>query len=131
MIHYWAKNLHIATVAFNIGFFLLRYYWMINNSRLTRKRWVRSLSVFNDTLLLIAGIALAILISKYPFQAHWLTAKLAGLLVYIALGSIALTYGRNKTLRVITGFLALLSIAYIVMVARYRTADILGMLGIL
>ncbi|OOZ36196.1 SirB2 family protein [Solemya velesiana gill symbiont] len=124
MIHYWAKNLHIATVAFNIGFFLLRYYWMINNSRLAKKRWVRNISVFNDTLLLIAGITLAILISQYPFQAHWLTAKLAGLLVYIFLGSIALTYGRYKSLRIVTGLLALVSVAYIVMVARYRTADI-------
>ncbi|MES9869118.1 MAG: SirB2 family protein [Sedimenticola sp.] len=130
MIHYWIKNLHIATVAFNIGFFLLRYYWMLNNSRLARRRWVRNLSVFNDTLLLIAGITLAILISQYPFQAQWLTAKLVGLLVYIFLGSIALTYGRSKGIRTVTGLLALLSVAYIVLVARYRTPDIPRLLGL-
>jgi len=130
MVYYWIKGLHVSTVAFNIGFFILRYYWMAQGSPLASKRWVRKLSVFNDTLLLIAGISMAVVSSQYPFQAPWLTAKLLGLLAYILLGTLALKRGRYKSVRIISGALALLCAAYIVAVATYRTPDIFSALGL-
>jgi len=36
-----------------------------------------------DSLLLLAGIALALIIRQYPFRDAWLTAKLLALIAYI------------------------------------------------
>lgn len=120
MIYYWIKTLHIGTVLFTISFFTLRLIWMLNRSGLVNRSWVRRLSQFNDTLLLLAGIALALLSQQYPFVAPWLTAKLVALLVYIVLGMYALKWARSRQIRLYCGVLALACVGYIVSVALTR-----------
>ena len=115
------KLLHLVTVAFNIGFFLMRYFWMLQEPTRVQQTWVRIISVSNDTLLLIAGIALVVMSHQYPLQLTWLNAKLIGLLFYIILGSLALKRGRTRSARAVYGILALICVGYIVVVARYRT----------
>lgn len=121
MIYYWVKLLHLSTVTFTIGFFLLRFYWVILGSSLARANWARKLSQFNDSLLLAAGITLAILSRQYPFQADWLTAKLEALLLYILFGTLAINRGRNRRMRLVSGVLALACVGYIVSVALTRS----------
>lgn len=112
---------HVSTVVFTIGFFALRFFWMLYYPGWVRKRWVRHLSVLNDTLLLTAGITMAIILHQYPFQFSWLTAKLVALLVYILLGMHALHFGKSKKSRTLSGILALLTVGYIVAVALTRS----------
>ena len=95
MTYYWIRQLHIATVVFNICFFSLRFYWMLNRPALAQTPWVRRLSQFNDTLLLAAGIAMAVMSRQYPFEAPWLTTKLLVLILYILLGTMALRLGKT------------------------------------
>jgi len=121
MTYYWIKQLHIATVAFTICFFAIRFYWMLRQPERLRRRWVRQLSMWNDILLLTAGIIMVIMSRQYPFSSPWLTAKLVLLLVYIVLGSLTLKYGRTRRLRSLFGILALCTIFYIVSVALTRT----------
>ncbi len=121
MTYYWIRLLHIATVVFTTGFFALRFYWMLFSPHLLERHWVRTLSVSNDTLLLIAGITLAIKSQQYPFQAAWLSAKLIALLLYIVLGSLALKRGKTRQERTIYGILALICVSYIIAVALNRT----------
>jgi len=120
MTYYWIRQLHIATVIFTITFFALRYYWMLFRPHLSKQRWVRVLSVVNDTTLLCAGIAMAVMSQQYPLQAPWLTAKLIGLLAYIVLGTLALKRAKSRPIRIVTGGLALVSAGYIVSVALTR-----------
>lgn len=121
MLYYWIKTLHVSTVIFTIGFFTLRFVWMLEGSRLFNHRWVRRISQINDTLLLMAGIGLAVMSRQYPFSAPWLTAKLAALLLYITLGMLAFKWGRSRRARALFGLLALITAAYIVSVALTRT----------
>lgn len=121
MIYYWIKTLHVSTVIFTIGFFTLRFVWMLNRSRLFNHRWVRLISQVNDSLLLIAGIALAVISHQYPIAAPWLTAKLTALLLYIILGMFAFKWARSRRNRILFGLLALLTVSYIVAVALTRT----------
>ena len=121
MSYYWIKQLHVATVVFTIAFFALRLQWALHRPALVKRRWVRRLAAGNDTLLLLAGISLAIWSRQYPLVADWLTAKLVALLVYILFGSMALTYARRRGARLIWGLLALASVAYIVSVAFTRS----------
>ena len=121
MTYFWIRQLHIATVVFSIAFFALRYYWMLIRSQREKQRWVRMLSVVNDTTLLGAGISLALISRQYPLVAPWLSAKLVGLLAYILLGTLALKRAKTRPERILTGLLALGSAGYIVSVALTRT----------
>lgn len=121
MGYYWIKYLHLTTVALNICIFLLRFYWMLHNPALVHKRSIRYISISNDSLLLIAGLSMALMSRQYPFVEPWLTAKLLALLAYIILGSIALTYGTNIRVRIGNGIMAILCVLYIVSVAYGRT----------
>ncbi len=120
MTYYWIKQLHIATVVFTIGFFVLRLGWMLWRPERLRRRWVRNLSMWNDILLLSAGLAMVLMSGLSPFNAPWLGTKLALLLLYIVLGALALKYGRSRRRRVLFGVLALCTVFYIVSVALTR-----------
>lgn len=87
------KNLHLITVAITILFFLVRFYWQRSGSAMLARRWVRILPHVNDTLLLVTGVMLVLITHFYPFspQGSWLTEKLLGVIIYIALASVALS----------------------------------------
>jgi len=122
MNYYSIIIVHLSTVAFNIGFFTLRFYWMVNGSRLGKQAWTRYLSQFNDTLLLLAGISLATMSQQYPLVHHWLTAKLIGLVIYIVAGTLALKRAKRKSLRIFFGLVAFAALGYILSVALTRNA---------
>jgi len=121
MLYYWIKELHVATVVFTVSFFSIRLIWMYTGSGLVDRRWVRRLSQANDSLLLVAGITLALMSHQYPLVMPWLTAKLVALILYIILGMFALRWARTRNSRLLFGVLALASVGYIVAVALTRT----------
>jgi uncharacterized membrane protein SirB2 len=61
---------------------------------------------------------LTTVIRQYPFAAGWLTTKVVLLVVYIALGSVALKRGRTKQVRIVAFVAALATVGYLVTVAR-------------
>ncbi|MCI1030068.1 SirB2 family protein [Pantoea dispersa] len=87
------KNFHLLTVAITITLFLLRFYWLTPGSALLQRRWVRIAPHINDTFLLLSGALLVLITHFYPFtpQGSWLTEKLLAVIIYIALGSVALS----------------------------------------
>ncbi|MDO9467647.1 MAG: SirB2 family protein [Thiobacillus sp.] len=111
------KNLHLATLTITLALFLLRGAWMMADSPRLQARWVRIVPHVNDTLLLLSGIALAVLIQQYPLVHGWLTAKLLALIVYIVLGTVALKRGKTKPQRIVAWFAALLVFGYMLAVA--------------
>ena len=114
------KYIHVTCVVLTILFFFIRGIWMIQDSGLLKKKWVRILAPSIDTLLLVSAIIQTMNISQYPFVDDWLTAKIIALIVYIALGMIALTYGKTKNIRITAWFGALLCFVYIASVALTR-----------
>lgn len=82
--------LHIATVAVSVGLFVLRYWWMYHQSPLLNQRWVRIAPHCSDTLLFLSGAGLMAITHYLPFteDGAWLTEKLFGVIIYIALGFI-------------------------------------------
>ena len=119
------KAVHVACVAVSYVLFLVRGIWMIGDSPLLQRRWVRVLPHVNDTLLLAAAIALAWMLRQYPFVHGWLTAKVLGLAAYILLGMMALRPGRAKAARIAAWIAAQAVFFYIVAVARTRNPLIL------
>ncbi len=81
---------HVACVGLSLALFVLRGWWLWRGSPWRHSPWARVIPHVNDTLLLAAGIGLALTLRQYPFVAPWLTAKLAGLVLHIGLGLVAL-----------------------------------------
>ncbi|MBS3916665.1 MAG: SirB2 family protein [Sulfuritalea sp.] len=111
------KHLHVTFVVISITGFFLRGVWMLRDSPMLDRLWVKVVPHVNDTLLLAAATGLSIVQQQYPFVHGWVTAKVVGLLAYIGFGMFALRRGRSKAVR--TGFwlASLASFAYIVSVA--------------
>ena len=95
----------------------MRGAWMMQGSPLLGARWVRIVPHVVDTLLLASAITLAVIIGNAPITHGWLTAKVIGLVLYIALGTVALKRGRTRAVRIGAFIAALLVFAYIVSVA--------------
>jgi uncharacterized membrane protein SirB2 len=118
MLYVTIKHLHVLCVALSLsGFFLRGMLQLKKSSPTERPRWLRALPHVNDTLLLAAGIALAVLIGQYPFIDAWLTAKFFGLVAYIILGSLALRPGRSARVRLAAGLGAMGVFGWMVTVA--------------
>ncbi|MDQ1211341.1 SirB2 family protein [Pantoea anthophila] len=114
------KNLHLVTVWITVTLFLLRFYWLRRGSPLLTRRWVRILPHVNDTLLLLSGVALVLITHFYPFtpQGSWLTEKLLAVIIYIALGFVALSRRpRTDRTRWIAFLVALIALVTIITLA--------------
>lgn len=118
---YWfLKSLHISAVAVSGALFLLRANWMLRDSAMLRRRWVRVLPHAVDTVLLSAALGLLAVLHLNPFAQPWLTAKLLALLGYIVFGSVALKRGRTRRVRMAALFVAIALFAYMVGTAVTR-----------
>jgi uncharacterized membrane protein SirB2 len=68
----------------------------------------------------LRAIAMAIISGQYPLAETWLTAKVIALVLYIALGTVALRPGRTKSVRITAWIMAQAVFAYIVAAAVTR-----------
>lgn len=117
--HYAAiKTTHIATVLASGSLFALRGALMLARSRFTQHPLLRYGSYLIDTVLLVSAVMLTVILSQYPLQQDWLTAKVGALLAYIVLGSFALKRGRSYRARAVFLVAALGAFAYMYSVAR-------------
>jgi len=114
------KFVHIGCVAISYALFVLRGIWMLRESALLQQRWVKIAPHAVDTLLLASAIALAVISRQYPLAHGWLTAKVAGLLLYIGLGTLALKRGKTRRTRMAAWLAAQAVFFYIVAVALTR-----------
>jgi len=114
------KIVHVSCVAASYALFVVRGIWMMRESSHLQHRWVRIVPHLVDTLLLASAVALAVMSHQYPLANGWLTAKVAGLLIYIGLGTVALKRGRTRRVRVTAWLAAQAVFVYIVAVAITR-----------
>lgn len=115
------KLAHFTLALLSVGFFALRATWSVFDAPLLNARWVRISPHIIDTLLLASAVYLVVASGQYPIQQPWLTAKLAALVVYILLGTLAIRRGTTPLIRGICALLALVVFAYMVAVATRRS----------
>ena len=99
---------------------MLRGIWMLQESGLLEKKFVRIAPHAIDTVLLLAAIFLAVLTEQYPITHPWLTVKVLALFAYIGLGVFALRRGKTKSARVIYLIAAVATFGFMVSVALTR-----------
>ena len=97
--------------------FVVRGGLMLAKPGALRARWARILPHVIDTVLLAAALGMLWLARLNPADAPWLLAKIAALVLYVGLGTVALKRGRTRSTRVVFWILAMVVFAYIVAVA--------------
>lgn len=128
MIYYTIKHVHVLCVVLSGVGFLLRGILMLMRSPALAHPVARIAPHVVDTILLASAVVLAAMIGAYPFVSGWITAKVVGLIVYIALGMVALRRGRTRSVKAGTFVAALVVYAWIVSVAM--TKNSLGFLAL-
>lgn len=121
MTYLLLKQLHTLLAVTTIVGFLLRGYWMLTGSDKLQHRGARIAPHVVDTVFLISGIAMLLVISLNPFSQSWLLAKFAGLVIYILLGTVAVRRGPTLRIRAIAFAAAVSAFAYIVGVALAKS----------
>ena len=120
------KLLHQGSVVLSVSGFAARGIGSLAGAAWMRRRIHRIWPHLVDTLLLVSALVMAWMLQLNPLTTPWLAAQIAGLLLYIALGMVALRAGRPLALRVGAWLAALLVFGWIVSVAL--TKDPLGLL---
>ena len=120
------KMIHVGSVIVSYTLFFLRGVWLMQASQKLRQRWVKILPHVVDTILLTSAIALASTIQQNPIDNSWLTAKVAGLLLYIGLGMIAIRFGKTRRTKIMAWIAAQCVFIYIVLVALTKS-PVLGL----
>ena len=111
------KWLHIFAVALSGSLFALRGVATLAGANWPRAAVVRYTSYTIDSVLLTAALMLATMLPAGLFANHWLTLKLALVVVYIVLGTLALRRARTRTLRLGCFIAALMAFIAIVGIA--------------
>lgn len=94
------KIIHVSSAVLTVISFTVRGFWMVRDCDLLQSKPVKIIPPIIDSVLLISGIILIFEYYRNFFQHDWLLIKLVSVFLYIITGSIALKYGRRKTIRV-------------------------------
>jgi uncharacterized membrane protein SirB2 len=122
------KAIHQGAAALSFAGFALRGAGSFAGAAWVRGRAARTLPHVVDSVLLLSALGLAWTLGLERAVPAWLLAKVAGLLVYIGLGLIALRPGRPTWVRAIAWVAALATFGWIVSVAV--TKDSLGFVSL-
>lgn len=121
------KLVHVVCVLLSGALFALRGGLMWAGATHANVAVLRYLSYAIDTTLLTAALMLLTMLHLNPLAAAWLGVKLACVVIYIVLGSIALKRGRNaRTKR--AAFVAAI-VVYLFVLSIARAHDPLGVLA--
>ncbi|TDI81687.1 MAG: regulator SirB [Betaproteobacteria bacterium] len=118
------KIIHVISAIFSYLLFTLRGVWMMQDSPILQRRWVKILPHVIDTVLLASAVTLVTMIHQYPGISTWLSAKIGGLLLYIILGMMALRFGKTRKIKTIAWITAQIVFFYIVLVALTKNPSV-------
>ena len=111
------KTIHQTAVALSIVGFVARGVGVFAGAAWVRGRMAKTLPHVVDTLLLLSAITLVVMLGLNPLSAPWLMAKIGGLVLYIALGMLALRPALALSLRAAAWVGAIATFAWIASVA--------------
>lgn len=111
------KSVHVTCAILSFTGFFVRGLWMLLESGALQYKWVRVLPHIVDTVLLTTALLMLYVAHMSVLEHDWLLSKIVALLVYIALGMVALKHGKTKMIRAVSWCLGLIVFLFIVSVA--------------
>lgn len=116
------KLIHQSAVALSLTGFFVRGAASLSGATWVQIRLAKTLPHLIDTVLLLSALTLAWMLSLTPANAPWLMAKVVGVVIYVALGVIAMRPTRSKRVRVAAWLAAMATAGWIVSVAITKSA---------
>jgi uncharacterized membrane protein SirB2 len=111
------KTIHQSAVLLSGLGFALRGWASLRGARWVQGRLAKTLPHGVDSVLLVSALTLLGMARLNPLQHPWLMAKIIGLLLYIALGMVALRPRFTRSTRATAWALALLLLLWMASVA--------------
>ena len=121
------RTFHETCVALSVTGFFIRGGASLCGARWVQGRAAKTLPHVVDTALLTSAMVLLTILKLNPFGAPWLVTKISGLVVYVALGVVALRPGLPRPVRLLAWVAALTTVGWIISVAFTKSP--LGFLG--
>ena len=115
--HFTIKAIHQTAVALSFAGFFARGLGSFAGAAWVRSRAAKTWPHVVDSVLLLSAFALAWMLRLNPAVSPWLMAKIGGLVLYIALGLVALRPAIRLPLRAAAWLSALAIFGYVVSVA--------------
>ena len=109
------KHFHMLLAVLSVALFTLRFAWLLKESAMLDKKWVKIAPHIVDTLLLAIGVAMAIKLAINPAEQLWLAEKLMAIFAYIFTGFYTLKLARNRMMQIF-GYLG--AIGWVVLIFR-------------
>ena len=116
------KSLHVATAVISVCLFVLRWLLTLAGSNGWRRTPLRWLPHLNDSVLLLAAVALAVIAGWNPLAHGWLGGKILLLVAYVLVGRVALKTDGSRWQQEVGGAAALLIVAAIFTLALNKPA---------
>jgi len=122
------KLIHVSAVTLSFCGFAARGLGVLCGAGWVRHRLTRVLPHVVDTVLLVSALGMLWILRLSPWATPWLRAKIVGLILYIALGVLALRRApsgraaRSQAMQLIAWVAALVVFGYIVSVALTKSA---------
>lgn len=111
------KHIHLGAVALTATSFFVRGLAALRGARWVQGRLAKTLPHIVDTVLLLSALGLAGMARLNPANTPWVMAKIIGLVLYIALGVVALRPRFSTPVRAAAWLAALLVLGWIASVA--------------
>ena len=112
------KHLHITLAALSFTLFTYRFILTLIESNKLNRKWLKISPHVIDTLLLIAGVSLAVKLHLNPMEHMWLLEKIIALIAYIFTAYYTLKLARNKPMQVL-GFVG--AAGWMMLIVRLAT----------
>ncbi len=114
----YVKMAHIGLALTSGALFALRGLAVLAGARWGMSPGVRHASMGIDTALLVAAVTLLVMAGINPLAVSWLSVKLAVLVAYIVLGTLALRRARGFLAKLLCYAAALFCFALMYSIAR-------------
>lgn len=118
------KGIHMSCAVVTYALFVVRGLWRFDDSPRADVRWVRVAPHLIDTVLLASALGMAWTLVRFPAMHPFLLTKLLSVCAYIALGMVALRFGRTRRVRLVAWFGAQAVFLYIVGVAISKSPSL-------
>ncbi len=115
------KLSHVSLVVLSYVFFCYRGLLALGGNYHPSRFFHRLIHTV-DTLLLICGVSLAMMLSLNPLVISWLGAKIIALFLYVVIASLAIRLGKSFRVRLLAFVFSQAIFSYMVIVAITKSA---------
>ena len=120
------KHIHFSFIALSVLLYLFSFGAHLAEANISSHKIVKVTPHVVNTLLILSGIMLCVIVHQYPVSSPWLTEKMVALCFYIGLAVYSLKSQRGKLFKITLCFGALSWVVYAAKIALLKQSLMIG-----